>query len=552
MFYALPAETVFEAKERTRRATITLFILLTFLYIFFINLMTVSGSMMLRHTTRSDGPITMLNIILLSSTLGIVLAVGHFLIARSRSLDSLLDRIGAKPADPRDTYHAQFINLVGEAEAATGIRGIQAVVLPTPGCNAFSLQDGKGRSAIGVTDGILSKLSRNELSAVVAHEAAHLVHEDSRLVTTSCFLCGFFANINMALGKVMNRTSFSRYGSSSRNRTGFSVPIAVLWAISGVGYLMTNLIFMAISRQREYEADSDGVRLCKDPLALAEGLYKISRRYRGDTPKAYEALFIMNPAGSSLDEKESLFSDLFSNHPPVSRRLKKLVEWAKTDIPTLAALAEKEETAAKTTASSGPSAAPMPVFMVRREDQWVGPYSPPQLLSLGFVTPATWVCPAGSQDVTKASEVPELLPAFQQQIKGAVSQNACPRCKVSLLPNTREGSAVEQCSFCLGTLLRAGVLERLIARNEESPAQEDLKKARVWRDSQRGPLKDRDNFPEIKCPLCQNLMGKRIHSSLTQIVIDRCTNDTCRAIWCDGGELDAILMLIQDVRPVSA
>ena len=107
---------------------------------------------------------------------------------------------------------------------------------------------------------------------------------------------------------------------------------------------------------------------------------------------------------------------------------------------------------------------------------------------------------------------------------------------------------MEQCSFCKGYLLRAGVLERLISREEIDFSPEDIKKAKIWRDSQRGPLKDRDHFPEIKCPYCQSLMGKGIHSMLTQVVIDHCTNDKCGAIWCDGGEMETIQVIIEDAH----
>ncbi len=554
MFYALPAETVFEAKERTKRATFYLFILLVGLYVFFANLLTVSGSLMLRAVTHSTGPVSLPWIVFVSTATAVLFAVIHFLNARAKSLQELLDQIGTRPADPNDQYHAQFIHLVEEAEAATGIHGIQAVVLSTPGCNAFSLQDGKGQAAIGVTDGLLSKLTRPELSAVIAHEAAHLVHEDSKLVTTACFLFGFFGSINEILGKLVSGSSnsYSSFSSSPQRRGGGGVilVVVVLWMISGLGYLLTKLIFMAISREREYLADADGVQICKDPLSMAESLYKISRRYRGNVPHAYQALFIMNPSDSDLDQTEGFFSDLFSNHPPVSKRLDKLLVWAKTDVKTLQALTEKEDRPL-TTGKTTPAADTVSSFMAYRDNQWVGPYTPPQLLSMGFMTPATWVCPAGSQQVAKASEAPELLPLFQQQVLGSVTQNACPRCKVSFIDVQYEGSQVEQCSFCKGYLLKAGVLERLITREEKTFTAEEIKKARIWRDTQRGPLKDRDHFPEIKCPLCLNPMGKGIHSMLTQVVIDHCTNESCGAIWCDGGELETIEILIQDAHQPS-
>ena len=78
---------------------------------------------------------------------------------------------------------------------------------------------------------------------------------------------------------------------------------------------------------------------------MAESLYKISHRYRGDVPNAFSALFILNPSDSDLDEQEGTFADLFSNHPPVSQRLSKLLGWAKSDLSTLQALADKEDAA---------------------------------------------------------------------------------------------------------------------------------------------------------------------------------------------------------------
>src|SRR5579872_569453 len=140
MFYALPAETVFEAKERTKRATFYLFILLTGLYILFFNLLLFSGALMLRGWTHTEGPIDIPTLVLVASVGATAIAVIHFFFARSRSLDDLLEQIGTKPADPLDSYHKPFIDIVQEAEAATGIHDIRVVVLPNSGCNAFSLQ----------------------------------------------------------------------------------------------------------------------------------------------------------------------------------------------------------------------------------------------------------------------------------------------------------------------------------------------------------------------------------------------------------------------------
>ncbi len=553
MFYALPAETVFEAKARTRRATFYLFLLLVALYVFFVDLFVLT-LYFFSHFRVHVGSSEILPVILLTSLGAGALAAAHFFHVRSKSLDDMLAPIGAKPADEKDAYHREFINLVGEAEAATGIRGIRAVVIATPGCNAFSLLDGKGQAAIGATEGLLSKLDRSELSAVVAHEAAHLVQEDSRLVGTACFLFAIFGQVNAALGGTLRVSTYSSYDRRSSSRGGgLSGVLLILWLISGLGYLVTRLISMAISREREYLADADGVSICKDPFALAEGLDKISRRWRGNIADTYAALFILNPSESNMDEQEGFFSDLFSNHPPVSKRLSKLLTWAKSDLIALREAEDMEDKTGVPQASPAPGAAPpLATFMAYQNNQWAGPYSPAQLLAMGFMAPTTWVCPAGSQEVSRASDLPELLPLFQQQVQGSVSNDPCPRCKVPLVKVQYEGAEAEQCTFCKGYLLGSGVLERMIARDEVAFSPEEIKKVKVWRDSQRGPLKDRDHFPEIKCPYCQSPMCKGIHSMLTQVVINHCSNGACGAIWCDGGELETIQMIIQDAHAVPA
>jgi heat shock protein HtpX len=547
MFYKLPEETVFEAKARTRRATVLLFILLVFLYVFFANLMVFAGAFGFALWIHIWKSIPFGTISLWATGIAALVAVFHFAFVRAKTLSGMLEAIGAKNTDPKDQYHQEFIRQVSEAEAATGIHGILPVVIDTPGCNAFSLQDGKGNCAIGATEGLLSKLTSQELSSVIAHEAAHLIHEDSRLVSTATFLFSVFGGIHAALGEMMKG---SRNVSSGRGSGGALFIIMALWAVSGFGFLLTKLIGMAISREREYLADADGVAICKDPLSLAESLYKISHRFRGDSAPAYSAVFILDPQASELAEQEGFMATLFSTHPPVDKRLGKLLNWAKSDLKTLQRLDEQEanENQTKASAEANHSGQGEQAFMAYMNNQWVGPYNGTQLLAIGSLTPGTWVCPAGSQDVKKASEMPLLLPLFQQQVQGSVTDEKCPRCRVSLVEQTMEGVPVEKCGFCGGYLLHAGILDRLIVRDPGNFDPRDVQKAKTWRDHQTGPLKTRDAFPEIHCPYCQQLMGKTIHSSLTQVVLDRCSNDSCRALWCDGGELETILMLIKDAK----
>ncbi|HVM32237.1 MAG TPA: hypothetical protein VMU88_03820, partial [bacterium] len=134
MFYPLPASTVFEAKQKNRRATVLLFALLVFLYTFFFNLL---GAVLYLFLARSPAGLGAFSV--WASLLAAGLAAAHFLVARARSLDSLLEQIGAVKADPADPQDLEFIHVVEEAGAAIGAGSLRAVVLPTPGMNAFSM-----------------------------------------------------------------------------------------------------------------------------------------------------------------------------------------------------------------------------------------------------------------------------------------------------------------------------------------------------------------------------------------------------------------------------
>src|ERR1700691_2627493 len=106
MFYALPAETVFEAKERTRRATFYLFILLVFLYVFFVDCLVVTACFMANfwiemHLRASTGeaPLNLWAAIPYSTLVAAALAAAHFAVVRNKSLDDMLAQIQARPAD---------------------------------------------------------------------------------------------------------------------------------------------------------------------------------------------------------------------------------------------------------------------------------------------------------------------------------------------------------------------------------------------------------------------------------------------------------------------
>lgn len=555
MFAPLPAKTVFEAQARNRRDTVLLFSLLAFLYVIFFNLIAFAlfgdiGHVFLGIMGRGFGILSLMGWV---SVAAVAVAVLHFLVARAKTLETILASFGAKPADPSDEYHRRFTNLVAEAEAATGIRPIRAVLIPSTGSNAFSVSDAVGHAAIGATEGLLTRLERNEMAAVVAHEASHLVNGDSRLLTTAGSLFGILGTVQSSLGSggvPTNEWEFQR-GSYRRRRSGGGGGRLVLaWLVAGVGYLLTKAVCMALSRRREFMADEHAVQICKDPLALAQALSKIAGKYRGgggDVNEAYAPLFIMDPNISRLDEERNLISNLFSTHPPIRERLECLMGYARMNMGIFREKVERdarreEEAMREPVVSSAKEEA---LFYANRDGEWFGPSTPQQLLAAGLLGPQAWICPVGSRDVVSASSVPEILPLIQGQTSAAVAKETCPRCRMPLLPRTYEGLSIQQCPFCKGHLLKAGYMERIIARREERFDPAEVRKAREWRDSQRGMLKDACGLPAVRCPRCSLPMSKMFQSLVTRVVVDRCTGPDCGAVWCDGGELETLQMLAE-------
>jgi heat shock protein HtpX len=552
MFNALPKETVFEAQRRARRATGALFVILLVIYAVFFNLLLMVTVLVLMLVAAAPtvielarGGLWRLNVIGL--LVGAAVAFVQYVRARFRKLDALLPMARAVPLDAADRYHRRFRNLVEEAEVATGLRPIRAMVIPSTGLNACSLRTRDG-TAICATEGIVSRLTRQELAAVVAHEAGRLVSDDSRLATTACGLVNVFGGICGAAGKSMEVTT----RSYDHRQKGFHPLVVFIWAVAAVGHGVLSLVYMALSRDRGYQADAQAVQMCKDPLALADAISRMSSGYRGcgDVREGYEALFMVDPRHTGLSESEGLIATIFTTHPPLKRRLRRLLAWAKADVSALRP-AERSSPAPVTREPTGPvleEALPDKgeEFFVNHDGLWRGPYLPQQMLALGILSPRTWVAVNLADGPIRASDHPALLPLFELKEQAAVSDRRCPRCGMPLAEREYEGAPVLGCAFCGGYLLRAEVITRIIARRERHFTSKETGEARRWRSQRRGRPAEVCGFPDIKCPACGRDMAKRFHSVLVKVVLDFCTDPECGRAWADGGELEHIQVIVQD------
>jgi len=185
---------------------------------------------------------------------------------------------------------------------------------PTP--NAFATGRNPDNAAVAVTSGILRILDQKELEGVLAHELAHIKNRDILISTITATLVGTITFLARMAGYAM------LFGGRDRD-SGQAVTSLVLLILSPI---VAVLIQLAISRSREYMADEGGANICGQPLALAGALGKLQSANKqipmrnADTSSAH--MFIVSPfAGKSMMK-------LFSTHPPVEERIKRLQEIA--------------------------------------------------------------------------------------------------------------------------------------------------------------------------------------------------------------------------------
>lgn len=239
------------------------------------------------------------------------------------------EQLGGVPLDPANppAKYRQLLNVVEEMAIASGVPVPQVYVLPDASINAFAAGHGPGDAVIGVTDGCLNALSRDELQGVIGHEFSHLLNGDMRL---NIQLMGILNGILCLaiIGEVFFRIAGSTRSSDSRSdRNGGSVVAFVvlaglaLFIIGWIGVFFGKLIKAAVSRQREFLADASAVQFTRNPLGIAGALYKIGQASsRISSPRAEEASHLFFGNGV----RENWFQ-AFATHPPIPDRLAALI-----------------------------------------------------------------------------------------------------------------------------------------------------------------------------------------------------------------------------------
>ena len=218
--------------------------------------------------------------------------------------------------------HPQLFNVVEEMKIASNLPNMPKIyIINEEAPNAFATGRNPQNSAIAVTAGLLSKMNRDELQGVIAHEISHILNRDILFMTFSGIMLGSIIMLSdiYLRGMWITGGSLGRYSNrSSKNSGGLIAIISILLAIFGP--IAAQFLYFAISRKREYLADATSARLTRYPEGLASALEKLSenRFTLHGANKATAGLFIVNP----LKKKGMKLSNLSSTHPPILERVR--------------------------------------------------------------------------------------------------------------------------------------------------------------------------------------------------------------------------------------
>ncbi|MFH1143059.1 MAG: M48 family metallopeptidase [Candidatus Eisenbacteria bacterium] len=254
-------------------------------------------------------------------TLFIALASAFKIASLGRGGSAVAEMLGGRlvSRNTGDAAERRLLNIVDEMALASGVPVPQVYVLEQEqGINAFAAGHTTSDAAVAVTRGTLDLLNRDELQGVIAHEFSHVLNGDMRL---NIQLIGIVFGI-LAIG-IFGRILMHSGGRSRRSGGGIALAGLALMLIGYIGTFVGRLIQSAVSRQREFLADSSSVQFTRNPQGIAGALKKIGGYAHGsriETPRADQARHIFFSPGRNV----GFFEGLLATHPSLFERIRRI------------------------------------------------------------------------------------------------------------------------------------------------------------------------------------------------------------------------------------
>jgi len=224
----------------------------------------------------------------------------------------------AKKVDYEDA--PEIHNLVDNMAIASGIPKPKVYIINDSSMNAFATGRNPEHGVVCLTTGIIQRLEKRELEGVIAHEMSHIGNYDTRLMSIVSILVGSLS----LLADWFTRGAFFRNGKRSNNNSSASGIIFLLGIVLlMISPLIATLIKLAISRKREFLADSTAALITRYPAGLANALRKLGqdREILEVANSATAHLYITDPVRGKLS---SSIANFFNTHPPIEERIRRL------------------------------------------------------------------------------------------------------------------------------------------------------------------------------------------------------------------------------------
>lgn len=248
--------------------------------------------------------------------ISIIFSLSYILISYYNSDKIALASVRARQASP--TEHRMFFNAAENMSLASGLPMPKLYVMDSAEINAFASGRNPQNAVICVTTGALSKLSKQELEGVIAHEMSHIANYDIRFMTLAAVLIGMISII----AQIFLRSLWFSGSSNNRQQKGNAIFMIIAIFMAILAPIAAQLVSLAISRKREFAADASGVKFTRYPPGLASALNKIKKEQIEKIEiKRYSAavapLFISDPFKKKIQ-------GLFATHPSLDDRIAKL------------------------------------------------------------------------------------------------------------------------------------------------------------------------------------------------------------------------------------
>ncbi len=219
---------------------------------------------------------------------------------------------GAREIVKKD--NPRFYNIVENLSITTGLPMPRVYIIEDKAPNAFATGRDPKHAAVAATTGLIDIMDDKELTAVMAHEMSHVKNYDIRV---SMIVFGLVCVVGL-ISDMAFRMMF--YGNRRRDNEGSPVGYALILVAGILSPIVAAVAQMAVSRQREYLADASAVNITRYPEGMILALKKLQAHSQPMHSQniATEAMYINNPL------RKGFFSNLFSSHPPIEKRIERL------------------------------------------------------------------------------------------------------------------------------------------------------------------------------------------------------------------------------------